>query len=410
MKRALSFLTILSVIFLQISFTVFANETAVKTDTPEELQQLYAQSAVLMDADSGRILFEKNGMEQRPMASTTKIMTCILALELADLDSVVEISEYASAQPKVRLGMHKGQKFFLRDLLYSLMLESHNDTAVAIAEHISGNVELFAEVMNRKAKEIGLEHTHFVTPNGLDGEDEHGIHSTTAADLASLMRYCIRVSSKKDMFLEITSQLDHTFSDLEKKNTYYCQNHNAFLGMMEGAVSGKTGFTSKAGYCYVGALDDNNRSFIVSLLGCGWPNHKNYKWIDTKKLMQYGLRYYEYTDIWKDVPDLEVEVKNGVKEDSDIFEKVFVSVRDTFAEKSYDVLLSDKDLVKIVDEKDSILQAPLRKGTIVGKRIFMVNESTMLEVPLVTLETVYEKNYRWILEKLTEFYMLKNIN
>ncbi len=121
-----------------------------------------------MDADSGRVLYGKEEETVLPMASTTKIMTCILALENGSLTDEVEASSHAASQPQVHLGMNKGDRFCLEDLLYSLMLESHNDSAVAIAEHIGGSVEGFAELMNEKAGEIGCTDTHFITPNGLD--------------------------------------------------------------------------------------------------------------------------------------------------------------------------------------------------------------------------------------------------
>ena len=251
---------------------------------------LYSESAVLMDADSGRILYEKNGYEQRPMASTTKIMTCILALENGKEEDIVTASEYAASRPKVHLGVRKGEQFRFGDLLYSLMLESHNDTAVMLAEHLEGDVETFADKMNQKAKKIGCRHTFFITPNGLDatkktGENEQ-VHSTTAADLARIMRYCIKESPQKEAFLNITRTQSYTFWDIEKKRSFSCNNHNAFLSMMEGALSGKTGFTAKAGYCYVGALKREEKTLIVALLACGWPNNKTYKWKDTVKLME----------------------------------------------------------------------------------------------------------------------------
>ena len=128
-----------------------AVQSAVK---PEPLN-LNSRSAVLMDADTGRVLYGKNETEDLPMASTTKIMTCILALELGNPEDFCEISEKAAGQPKVKLGAPAGSRIRLKDLLYSLMLESHNDSAVAIAEHISGSVEAFTEKMNRKAQDIG---------------------------------------------------------------------------------------------------------------------------------------------------------------------------------------------------------------------------------------------------------------
>ena len=170
----------------------------------EEPGTLYARSAVLMDADSGRILFDKNGEEKLANASTTKILTCILALEKGEPEQQVVFSEEAAKQPEVHLGAAEGENFHLGDLLYSLMLESHNDTAVAVAEAISGSTAAFAKAMNEKAKEIGCRETHFVSPNGLDWEDAEGAHETTAADLARILRYCIQESPKRKEFLKIT--------------------------------------------------------------------------------------------------------------------------------------------------------------------------------------------------------------
>ena len=252
-------------------------------------QDLYAGAAVLMDAKTGRVLYEKNGSKEMANASTTKILTCILILEQCDLEAVAEASGRAASQPKVHLGMRSGQRFFIRDMLYALMLESFNDCAVVLAEYAAGSVEAFAERMNEKAAEIGCEGSHFVTPNGLDGTDEKGNHHTTARDLAKIMRYCITESPKREEFLEITRTRSHSFSDAEGKRSYSCNNHNALLTMMEGALSGKTGFTNQAGYCYVGAACQGETTLIAAVLACGWPPSKNYKWVDTTKLMNYGF-------------------------------------------------------------------------------------------------------------------------
>ena len=250
--------------------------TVLHVQAEDEVQmdasKLYAQSAVLMDGESGRVLFEKGGGEERPMASTTKIMTCILALETANLNDIVTVSK----------------QFYMEDLLYSIMLESHNDSAWAVAEHISGTVDEFTSLMDQKAKKLGCNHTNFVTPNGLDGKDEDGIHHTTAKDLARIMRYCIMESPQKEAFLRITQTKTKTFQDTTGKKQFTCSNHNAFLDMMEGALTGKTGFTGEAGYCYAGAVRQGDKTLIVTLLACGWPNNKNYKWDDMKKLVQYG--------------------------------------------------------------------------------------------------------------------------
>ena len=151
----------------------------------QENIKLYATSAVLLDASNNRILYEKDSHKKMAMASTTKIMTLIVALENSNVDEVVTVSSNAAKMPDVQLNIREGEKYRLGDLMYSLMLESHNDSAVAIAEHVSGSVEDFAKLMNQKAEEIGCNDTHFVTPNGLDATDEGGTHSTTAADLAN---------------------------------------------------------------------------------------------------------------------------------------------------------------------------------------------------------------------------------
>lgn len=206
-KRIFSLLLTILLIF-QTSIETAAAE-------PPKETELYAKSAVLMDADSGRILYDKNGSEAMANASTTKILTCILTLENCDLDSQVTVSSLAASQPKVHLGMHEGQTFYLKDLLYGLMLESFNDCAVAIAEHIAGTTEGFAQMMNNKAAEIGCKDSYFITPNGLDAKNDANFHHTTAADLALIMRYCIKISEKASDFLEITRTAQHSFTDLK---------------------------------------------------------------------------------------------------------------------------------------------------------------------------------------------------
>ncbi len=373
----------------------------------EEPKQLYAQSAVLMDADSGRVLFEKNGYEKKAMASTTKIMTCILALEKGEKEQKVTVSEYAARQPRVHLGMKKGEQFFLRDLLYSLMLESHNDSAVAIAEEIGGTVEGFSGMMNEKAKEIGCADTYFITPNGLDASDENGKHSTTAADLAKIMRYCIRISPKREEFLEITQTPNYTFTDTGGKRQFSCNNHNAFLNMMDGALSGKTGFTGDAGYCYVGALRQGERVFVVALLGCGWPNNKGYKWKDTTALMEYGLQNYHYQDIIQkpDIPKIAVE--DGIPQSGDVFEKAAAEVKTDADTKELSFLMCEEERADVKINMKTNMKAPVREGEIVGEVIYSLGEFTIETYPLVVAEVVEKKTFVWYLRKLFELYILK---
>lgn len=376
--------------------------------TVDEPAGLYAQSAVLMDADSGRILFGKEEDTKRPMASTTKIMTCILALEHMEEGQTAKASAYAQGQPEVHLGVREGEQYYLRDILYSLMLESHNDSAVIVAEGIAGSVEQFAVMMNEKAEEIGCVNTHFVTPNGLDGEDEGGIHSTTAADLARIMKYCIMDSPKKEDFIEITRTGSWQFTDLTKVRSFSCNNHNAFLGMMEGALSGKTGFTADAGYCYVGALKRDGKTFIVALLACGWPNNKTYKWKDTRALMEYGLANYEYRDVWEEVKTEELPVKGGIS-DTDIYAKnaeVPVGLAEEGAApdgrkaEELKVLLRSDETVEMRKELEKGFAAPVKEGTYAGRITYILDGEEIASFELVTLKAVKERDFWWCFKEL----------
>lgn len=389
-KRVLSTVIIFCIFIMSFRMEVSAS--------PEEL---YAQSAVLMDADSGRVLFEKNGGEQRPMASTTKILTCILVLENTDMEDIAQASQTAASQPKVHLGVCAGEQYYVKDLLYSLMLESHNDAAVILAEHVGGSAEGFAKLMNQKAQEIGCGHAHFITPNGLDAEDAGGEHSVTAEDLAKIMRYCITLSPKKEEFLEITRTDSHVFSDVEGKRTFSCVNHNAFLGMMEGALTGKTGFTGKAGYCYVGALERDGKTFIVALLACGWPNNKTYKWKDTRKLMEYGLENYEYRDVWQDIDFEKIPVEDGIPESGKLRDTAWVQPEMPDREEIRLLLKKEEEVsVKIKTEKR--LTAPVREGQTVGNVQYYLGDELVREMP-VTLHSGVEKiSLAWCAEKIWE--------
>lgn len=395
MKRFLAFF--LSLILI-CGFTVQAEEI-------EEPSGLYAQAAVLMDADSGRVLFNKNGEEVLANASTTKIMTCILTLEEGNLDDVVTVSELASAQPRVHLGMKAGEQFLLRDLLYSLMLESHNDSAVAIAEHIAGTTEDFADMMNKKAKKIGCKNTYFITPNGLDEVDDKGSHSTTASDLAKIMSYCIMDSKQKDMFLTITGTPNYRFSDVASTRNFSCSNHNSFLTMMEGAFSGKTGFTGKAGYCYVGALERDGRTFVVALLACGWPNNKNYKWSDTRKLMEYGVKNFSYQSVDEKIELPKIEVIDGISDDDKLFEKSYAELEiDYGSDRDFSYLLREDEKIEVSIEYEETLKAPLKKGERIGTVIYSLNGNEIQQFPIVMVKNVEDRRVSWIFEKIAEMY------
>ena len=389
----------------------------IQVDIP--LLQLYAQGAVLMDAKSGRVLYSKNGKEQLPMASTTKIMTLIVTLERANLEDIVKVSSYAASMPNVQLHIREGEQYRLRDLLYSLMLESHNDSAVAIAEHVAGSVEEFSVLMNQKAKEIGCENTWFITPNGLDataeysngvGDKEVKEHLTTAEDLARIMAYCIMESPNREQFLEITRTSSYSFTDVEGKRSFGCTNHNAFLGMMEGALSGKTGFTNKAGYCYVGALKQGERVYTVALLACGWPNHKTYKWSDTRQLMEYGLEYYTLHNLEEAKIPSEVYEPIVVldAQSEKIGEKVRVSIELKEEEEGCveQVMMNPNEDITIIFEKAEKLTAPIKKGQSVGELHYMIGKEKWKTMEVVAAAEILKIDLRWSLKTLVKYWMI----
>ena len=386
-----------------------------ETEPIEEIKEsnLYAQSAVLMDAQSGRVLYGKNSTEQLAMASTTKIMTLLIALEQGNLSDVVKVSDYAASMPDVQLNMKAGEEYILEDLLYSLMLESHNDSAVAIAEGIAGSTEAFADRMNQKAKEIGCENTCFITPNGLDatatmtdknGKETAVFHSTTAEDLAKIMSYCITKSECKEKFLKITQTPTYTFSNCAGTRSFTCQNHNSFLYMMEGAISGKTGFTGKAGYCYVGALERDGRTFVAALLACGWPNNRSYKWKDMKKLMDYALKNYESVSFEEAMEEIETEgtisVYNGQTNRIGDIAYAGFKVQEAEEEELEGILLrKDEELVVDYEIKDS-LQAPVESGTVIGNVTCKVDGQTYLERKIVVTQEIEEIDFNWCIRQV----------
>lgn len=393
------------IFFMQCFFQ--RGQRILASEAPKETE-LYAKGAVLMDAASGRILYEKNGELALANASTTKILTCILALENCDLESQVTVSANAASQPKVHLGMREGQIFYLKDLLYGLMLESYNDCAVAIAEFISGSTEDFADMMNDKAAEIGCTDSHFITPNGLDATDEDGFHHTTAADLASIMRYCIKTSEKAEEFLVLTGTGQYSFCDVLGKNSYSCNNHNAFLQMMEGALSGKTGFTGTAGYCYVGALERDDRTYIVALLACGWPNHKSYKWADARKLMQYGIDNYIKKDLNEIQPDMtminQVEAVDG--QGAGIGEKAWIMPVVQEQAGTEELLLGSGEEIVLKYELTESLKAPVQKGAYLGKISYLLGNLVLKEYHIIAENSVEKIDFAWCFRQILHYMWL----
>lgn len=375
----------------------------------EEKLNLYAKSAVLMDADTGRILYGKNEKEFLANASTTKILTCILALENADLNDRVEVTNSATKMPKVKLYVKVGEHYRLEDLLYSLMLESHNDSAAAIAEHVGGSLEGFSDMMNEKALEIGCENTCFLTPNGLDAykEDTEMTHGTTAEDLAKIMAYCCFYSPKAEEFLEITRTQVYSFCN-EEGRSFQCYNHNQFLQMMEGALSGKTGFTNKAGYCYVGALEKDGKRFTIALLACGWPNHKTYKWADAKELFSYGLEHFEKYNL-QDIPINKaalapMEVCEAKGEYLGQNGTVCVKIKESKVPQS--VLLPKGSSVYTKYKRIKNVHAPVEEGQVLGYIYYMAEGENLYTQEIVSVSPIEKKDFSWIIFKIMKKFLL----
>ena len=361
-------------LFILIQNPAAAAETGQQEE--KEKLSLNARAAVLMDADSGRIRYGKNETIVFPMASTTKIMTLIVALEHNEPDQIVMASAGASAMPEVRLGVHEGERYRMEDLYYAMMLESFNDAAMMIAEGTVGSVENFAELMNEKAISLGCTQTYFITPNGLDAADEKGVHSSTAEDMAKIMRYAI----DNEDFLKITQTADYSFTDCDRKRSFEVHNKNVLLTMMDGVLSGKTGYTADAGYCYVCAVKKDDRTFIAALLGSGWPPHKGYKWSDVQTLLDYGDKNYRYQtiDISKGVPDRQVHVMKG--------EHDFAAVR--AKQTNYRFLLSSEDKVHVESVLPGQLEAPVEAGQSVGSIRIFVNGDLTAENDYVTINKI----------------------
>lgn len=409
--QVLTAVCVVSMLFVQTPMVLYAEEI--------RDSELYAKAAVLMDAESGRVLYGKNATTPMAMASTTKIMTLLITLENADLQKVTTVSAYAASMPNVQLHIREGEQYYLKDLVYSLMLESHNDSAVAIAEEVGGSVEGFAKLMNEKAKEIGCTDTCFITPNGLDAsaqfEQEDGSvvtkeHMTTATDLAKIMSYCVTKSEYKDVFLAITQTQSHSFTDVSDKRQFSCNNHNAFLSMMSGAISGKTGFTGKAGYCYVGALERDGKTYVVSLLACGWPNNKSYKWSDTRKLMEYGIEAYEkqyFSQV--DIPDEALEqlvVTNAKTEYLGQDKRVSVKIEKEVSEEE-SVLLKEGEEITVNVERVQQLEAPVEEGTIVGRVVYMVGQQEWKSALLVTKESAQRIDFDWCIRQVVKCWSIE---
>ncbi len=359
---------------LSLGLTLFLSLTQVLYAS-SSVPKVKAKGAVLIEQESGRVLYEQNAYAPLPMASTTKIMTCILAIEEGKLDDIVTTSKRASGAPPVKLHLKVGEKQRLGDLLYALMLQSDNDVAVAVAEHIGGSVEHFCDMMTEKAKAIGAEHTSFKTPNGLDAEG----HYASAYDMALIGAYAL----KNPEFVKIVTTTNITIPTIPTENSkqHDLQNKNRFIYAYQGSNGIKTGFTGKAGHCFVGGAVKNDMQLVAAALGSGWgKGGKTQKYTDVINMMDYGFKNYEKVVLLE--PTEEVTT---VPIEKALVEEAIISCKDRI---TLPLTQAEKEKVYIKKVLPTELIAPIKAGEQVGELQIICEGITLAKVPLTAKEDV----------------------
>ncbi len=325
-----------------------------------------AQSAIVMEARTGRILYTKNIYAKKPMASTTKIMTALLALEKGNLDSIVPISDEAVGIEGSSIYLRNGERIRLRDLVYGLMLRSGNDSAVAIGNHIAGSQEEFIKLMNKKAKRIGAKNTNFTNPHGLHHRD----HYTTAYDLALVTRQALL----KEEFKEIVSA-KRWIAERDGYNVFY--NKNKTLTQFKGGDGVKIGYTRAAGRCLVtSATRDGMQVISVVLNDPNWFNN-------CYSLMERAFENYSPQIILKKDQDIKsFGVEKGKKEKSymRVKEDVIIPVKE-----------NEEDKVFTVFEAVENIQAPIQKGQKLGKAKIYIGDKLITTADLFAKEDIEKR-------------------
>lgn len=358
-----------------------------------------APHAILMDADSGEILFEKDADAQAYPASTTKIMTCILALEKGDLDAVVSIPSVTSKGSCIKI--KKGEKMSLRSLLYGMMLPSGNDCSEAIAVHIGGTKADFVAMMNAKASELGMTGTQFHEPSGLQNEE----HYSTARDLAVLTRYAMTASPKKEDFRAIVNTKTYTIKD-SSEVTYELENTNKLIHTTEknkqdgkpsfeysGAIGVKTGSTPAAGECLVAAAKRNDVTLIAVLLE-EEEKHADRRFTSAAKMFDYGFaNITTMTALELGVPETaEVVVKNSSFDDANagmLTVKAELSGKTiTRIQSDLDAMRNNSQAITLSVSTDGELSAPVLEGAVVGTITYQYEGSTLFTADAIATRTV----------------------
>lgn len=400
------FIIVLNIVLIIsiLSFKSFAFEIEEETDyiwLQEEISStssnattepnLNSRYAIVLDRNSKAVLYEKNSNERVPMASTTKIMTAIVLLESLEkdnnltLESKIEVCKEAGAIGGSRLGLKTGDKVSVNDLLYGLMLCSGNDAAVQIAVSIGGSVEGFANLMNEKAKELGLKDSHFVTPHGLDMEG----HYTTAYELALIADYALNI----EKFSEVVKT--KTYTVMINGYSKNISNTNELLGYLNGVNGVKTGFTNGAGRCLVTSANRNGFNIITVVLGA---DTKKIRTKDSIALIEYTYSNYELVNLeeiinekfdeWRRVNEKRIYVYKGKK--SNIKTKL-----EDYEYKIYPVKKENiKDIQITIENINTFFEAPVDKNNLVAKLTVKIGEKEILTLNLLTDEEVDRKDVR----------------
>jgi len=342
----------------------------------EDYPEINARSALVMDFESGRVLFEKNGYIKRPMASTTKIMTAIVALEKGNLDDIVTVSKNAASIWGSTIHLNTGEEISLRELMYGLLLCSGNDAAIAISEHIAGSVEEFLDMMNRKAKEIGADNTNFTSPHGLDGVG----HYTTAYDLAVITRYALN----NPVFNEIIKTKSITIGKRHMTNT------NEMLSGYEGADGVKTGYTGKAGRCLVTSATREGRRFISVVLFC---DNRYQRALSSKKILDYAFANYHNKTVIKSEYIGTLPVYKGYEKTVPVY--VDKTITMPLTESEYQSLYTRISL-------PSIVMAPIIEKDFVGTISVYLNDKILCESSICAGKSIKKKN---MLEYLVDVFI-----
>lgn len=248
-------------------------------DVSVSAPQVSARSAILIEAETGSVIWSKNPDQRLPMASTTKIMTALVALENCDVSKTVQVAEEATGIEGSSIYLYPNEKLTMEELLYAMLLESANDAAAAIAIEIGGDIQTFSEMMNQKASKLGLENTHFTNPHGLDDEE----HYTTARELAIIAAEAMR----NPTFKTIVSTYKKTIPLNDTEGVRLLINHNKLLKAYEGSCGIKTGYTKKSGRCLVSSAERDGVKLIAVTLNA--PND----WSDHKQMLDFGFSLYE---------------------------------------------------------------------------------------------------------------------